>query len=114
MTGGQAKGAIFLKIVHFLARAEPGDKSEYEASYTSVTVKKEPSIDFMDLFVEDQAMVYAFVRSLVPNFADAEEIFQQVAVTLWRKRETYDPARRYVSGLGNRDRQEPYPQFQSA
>ena len=54
-------------------------------------VENEQSSEFMDLFVADQSMIYAFVRSLVPNYSDAEEIFQQVAMTLWRKKETFDP-----------------------
>lgn len=55
-------------------------------------VKDDVSGEFMDLFVADQAIIYAFVRSLVPNYTDAEEVFQQVAMTLWRKRDTFDPA----------------------
>lgn len=47
--------------------------------------------EFMDLFVVDQSALYAFIRSLVPNGSDAEELFQQVAMTLWRRRETFDP-----------------------
>jgi RNA polymerase sigma-70 factor, ECF subfamily len=54
-------------------------------------VQSEPHTDFMDLFVAEQAMVYAFVRSVVPNLSDAEEVFQQVAMTLWRKRDSFDP-----------------------
>jgi RNA polymerase sigma-70 factor (ECF subfamily) len=45
----------------------------------------------MDLFVADQALIYAFVRSVVPNLSDAEEVFQQIAMTLWRKRDSFDP-----------------------
>ncbi len=54
-------------------------------------VQSEPHTDFMDLFVADQAMIYAFVRSVVPNLSDAEEVFQQVAMTLWRRRDHFDP-----------------------
>jgi RNA polymerase sigma-70 factor (ECF subfamily) len=54
-------------------------------------VRSEHHTEFMDLFVADQALIYAFVRSVVPNLSDAEEVFQQVAMTLWRKRDSFDP-----------------------
>ncbi len=56
------------------------------------SVNEEQDSEFMDRFVVEQSALYAFIRSLVPNHSDAEEIFQQVAMTLWRKRETFDPA----------------------
>lgn len=52
---------------------------------------KKPDSDFMDQFLADQSMIYGFVRSLVPNYSDAEEIFQQVAMTLWHKKDSFDP-----------------------
>lgn len=47
--------------------------------------------EFMDLFVAEQALIYAFIRGMVPNTSDAEELFQQVAMTMWRKWDTFDP-----------------------
>ena len=54
-------------------------------------VHSERHTEFMDLVVADQALIYAFVRSVVPNLSDAEELFQQIAMTLWRKRDSFDP-----------------------
>ncbi len=58
----------------------------------SQVVGVEQDSEFMDLFVANQAMIYGFVRSFVPNYSDAEEIFQQVAMTMWRRKDTFDPA----------------------
>jgi RNA polymerase sigma-70 factor (ECF subfamily) len=51
----------------------------------------EPSVEFMDLFLANQSAIYGFLRSLIPYCTDTEEVFQQVALTMWRKRETFNP-----------------------
>jgi len=43
-----------------------------------------------------QRTVAAFVRTLVTDFHESEEVLQRVAVTLVRKYEQYDPARPFV------------------
>ena len=53
----------------------------------------EPGDGFMDLFVADQAVIYSYVRTSIFNYSDAEEVFQQVAMTMWRKRDSFDPER---------------------
>lgn len=53
----------------------------------------EPDRDFMDYFVASQASVYGYIRAMVINGADAEELFQQVAMTLWSKRDSFDATR---------------------
>jgi RNA polymerase sigma-70 factor (ECF subfamily) len=58
----------------------------------SQVLRVEQDNEFMDLFVANQAVIYAFVRSFVPNYSDADELFQQVAMTMWRRRDTFDPA----------------------
>jgi RNA polymerase sigma-70 factor, ECF subfamily len=40
---------------------------------------------FLRLFLPDQAAIRAFVRRLVPSRADADDILQETAVTLWQK-----------------------------
>jgi RNA polymerase sigma-70 factor, ECF subfamily len=44
-----------------------------------------------------QRTVAAFVRTLVTNFHESEEVLQRVAVTLVRKYEQYDPGRSFVA-----------------
>ncbi len=47
---------------------------------------------FADRLVRSQQRVFRYVVSLVPNRADAEELFQQTCLTLWECWERYDPA----------------------
>lgn len=45
---------------------------------------------FSERFVTEQRKVYGYIVSLVPNRADAEDLFQQTSLTLWEKWEQYD------------------------
>lgn len=46
--------------------------------------------EFAQLFVLHQARVYRYIVSLVPNRADADELFQETNLTLWKKWDQYD------------------------
>lgn len=48
--------------------------------------------EFARRLVQHQHRVFRYVVSLVPNRADAEEIFQQTCLTLWENWEQYDPS----------------------
>ncbi|MEW4564829.1 sigma-70 family RNA polymerase sigma factor [Bremerella sp. JC770] len=45
---------------------------------------------FAELFVRNEASVYRYIVSLVPNRADADELFQQTNLTLWTIWDRYD------------------------
>lgn len=47
---------------------------------------------FVSLLVANQNRVFRFLMTLVPRREDAEDLFQQTSVTLWRNRGKYDPA----------------------
>ncbi|MCE9603498.1 MAG: sigma-70 family RNA polymerase sigma factor [Planctomycetia bacterium] len=47
---------------------------------------------FAERVVRTQQRVFRYLVSLVPNRADAEELFQQTCLTLWENWERYDPA----------------------
>jgi RNA polymerase sigma-70 factor (ECF subfamily) len=51
---------------------------------------------FVERFVRSQDRIYAFVATLVPNRADAEEVFQQTSLVLWKKWQQFDPSRDFV------------------
>jgi RNA polymerase sigma-70 factor, ECF subfamily len=53
--------------------------------------------EFAALWAKDNARIAAFVRSLTPNFQQAEEILQRVAVTLVRKFDQYDRGRPFAA-----------------
>jgi RNA polymerase sigma-70 factor, ECF subfamily len=49
--------------------------------------------DFLRLFVANVADIRAFLRTLVRNPRDLEDVLQSVALVLWEKFDLYDPAR---------------------
>jgi RNA polymerase sigma-70 factor (ECF subfamily) len=52
---------------------------------------------FAELFVGFEPRLYAFIRTLVPNRADAEEVLQESAAVLWRKFPEYRPGSDFAS-----------------
>jgi len=40
---------------------------------------------FMRLFMANQRNIYAFILSLVPNWADADDLMQETATVMWTK-----------------------------
>ncbi|MBI1369783.1 MAG: sigma-70 family RNA polymerase sigma factor [Planctomycetes bacterium] len=52
--------------------------------------------DFAEQFVRGQDRVYAFIGTLLPNRTDAEEVFQQTSLVLWRKWEQFEAGTDFV------------------
>ena len=48
---------------------------------------------FLALFLPEQGGVRAFIRSIVWERAHCEDLFQEVALVLWRELDRYDPKR---------------------
>lgn len=48
--------------------------------------------EFIKQFAVVQPALHRYICSLLPNFAEAEDILQEVAVTSWEKFSTYDPS----------------------
>lgn len=46
---------------------------------------------FVRLLASHERPLYAYILSLAPNWADAEDIFQETNVRLWRDFEKFDP-----------------------
>jgi len=46
---------------------------------------------FAQLFAQNHRRVFRFVRTLVPNRADAEDVFQEASVVLWRESDKFRP-----------------------
>ncbi len=45
------------------------------------------------LLGQHEARLRGFILSLVPNWADADDIAQEVRIRLWKRFDTYDPAK---------------------
>lgn len=64
------------------------------------------SDEFVERFVGVQSQVYGYIATLMPNRTDADELFQQTSLVLWRKREQFDPARdflRWACGIAHNE-----------
>jgi len=46
---------------------------------------------FIDLFLKAEPRVYAYIRSQIAHRADAEDVLQDTAATLWGKFDTFTP-----------------------
>src|SRR5215211_5497956 len=51
---------------------------------------------FLSLFLRSEREVFRYVAALVPNVADAEDIVQQTALSLWEKFEAYDSSQPFT------------------
>ena len=51
---------------------------------------------FLSLFLRSEREVFRYVAALVPNVADAEDIVQQTALSLWEKFDTYDASQPFT------------------
>lgn len=52
---------------------------------------------FVEYFARNQSRVYGYVHTLLPNHSDAEEVFQQTVLVLWRKWNEFDADRDFVA-----------------
>ena len=53
--------------------------------------------DFVRLLASHERRIYAYILSLVPNWADADEIFQETNVRLWRDFSQFDPGTNFAA-----------------
>jgi RNA polymerase sigma-70 factor len=63
-------------------------------------VKDEPDNDryeeFLQYFLRDSSRIFAYVRSLLPQYADAQDVFQRCSLTLWRHFDQFDSDRLFL------------------
>lgn len=51
---------------------------------------------FLSLFLRSEREIFRYVAALVPNLADAEDIVQQTALSLWEKFDAYDSSQPFT------------------
>ena len=58
----------------------------------------DPSEDeFFRMFTRHQRGIYAFIRSMVPNSSDVDDLFQETSMRLWDQRAKYEPGSNFVA-----------------
>lgn len=55
-----------------------------------------PNEQFVQLFAELNHRIYAFVVTLLPHAADADEVFQKTSIVLWQKFGDYEQGTDFV------------------
>lgn len=68
-----------------------GEGAEDQASFQSACNLDDESLRFISEFARNQNAVHAYIRALVFNRSDAEDLMQNVSLTLWKKWNTFDP-----------------------
>ena len=61
----------------------------------SLTKKTTNKLLFEATFLKHQCEIRRYVASLLPNRADADDVFQRVSLVLWEKYATYDSSRSF-------------------
>lgn len=51
---------------------------------------------FAELFSRCRLQVYRYILTFIPHRADADELFQQTSLTLWKTWDRFDPAREFL------------------
>lgn len=59
-------------------------------------MNQEKQDHFVEQFLQRQNRIFGFILTLVGNRADAQDLFQQTSLTLWKKWDQYDPSRDFV------------------
>jgi RNA polymerase sigma-70 factor (ECF subfamily) len=53
--------------------------------------------NFAEHLHRHRSRLFAYVHSLVRNLSDADDVFQQTALALWRRFDTYDASRSFLN-----------------
>lgn len=51
---------------------------------------------FVQLMAKYQRHLHSFIRSLVPTYADVDDVLQETSLALWEKRTQYDSSRDFL------------------
>ena len=61
---------------------------------------------FLGLYSREQARIQAFIRTLVPDPVDADDLFQKTSLVMWRSFATFDREKTFLPwalGVGGVD-----------
>jgi RNA polymerase sigma-70 factor (ECF subfamily) len=52
---------------------------------------------FLGLFLKAERRIFAYILTLLPHLADAEDVLQEVSLTMWEKFDEHDPPEDFTS-----------------
>lgn len=52
--------------------------------------------EFLQYFLRDQSRIFAYVRCLLPQYSDAQDVFQRCSLTLWKQFDKFDRERLFL------------------
>ena len=58
---------------------------------TDNTMTNSDNNNFLKLLIPNQKRIFSYIVRLIPNYADAEDVMQEVAELLWKKYSEYEP-----------------------
>ncbi len=73
------------------------DEAEDRRGATDASVQEEAEARFLRCLSLERRRLHHFIYSLVPNMADAEDVFQQTTVTMWKRFSDYDQERDFYA-----------------
>jgi len=53
--------------------------------------------EFVRMWAAESRRVYAYILTLLPNSADADEIFQETSITAWQKFDSFQPGSNFFA-----------------
>ena len=53
--------------------------------------------NFLKLLIPNQKRIFSYIVRLIPNYADAEDVMQEVAELLWKKYSEYKPGTDFLA-----------------
>jgi len=83
--------------VRAFAVPAPRKTSAHRGRVGLVEVASETKADFAELLRRHQSQLFAYIYSLVHNFDDADDLFQQTSVVLWDKFDQFDRSKRFLA-----------------
>ena len=94
---------FFGKSVRILSNGNVSTQSSVEGPVFPQSVRREvlntqpiEHDDFLRLLLKSEREILRYVMVLVPQAADAQEVFQETAVALWKQIDKYDPAQPFT------------------
>jgi len=66
-------------------------------SQTDDVAQDQRYADFLTYFSADCDRLHAYIYSLLPHHADADDVFQRCSLLLWKKFDTFDQQRDFLS-----------------